>query len=1693
MRKESLALVAGPVSIHQPTLITGPLLSYGHRQPLAYSAGSYAAFLRRMIERAPWQTVLGPGGKRLRPLQSINLATEHDLTLAFFKAWASVGAVLAFYSERYANEGYLFTAVERLSVLELAYEVGYQPAPGMAADTYLAFMLRKAASVPKRIVVPKGTTVQSIPAQGEQAVTFETEEAIEARTIWNAITPYMSSTVQPARIYKGDTLVRAIGLDSRIRAGCALLMMDSATPKPDVPAYLRLIETVVPQPTINATFLTWSDPLGVTKGDGGLPASTRPASPKATSTPLLDQPHVYGFAQQARLYGSHAPDWHALPPVKKARYAARLGGVFQTADGGETWAASIEGLPFSNVQAVLGTEAGALFAATEEGLFQRAAGQTTWVRSTVTPPQQNFRALALGPYGALYASTATNSIYRSMDGGETWRRIARTSALVESNELVVPRPHGLWPRLVRGKTSPQQPLSSAIRVLTVLPATKRHAAELLAGATQGVVRIPDSGGQWASSNRGLSTDTGTVPTVNAFFTDPHKGYLFAATSHGVYCSENRGHRWRNVSGHGRERLDTYGRTVYTITGTANQGHHRLFAGTNEGLFRSDDGGKQWVPVPLVEGSEQPVAVYAVVASTAVPATFVLAGTSLGLFRSADKGQTWTQAAPAPIALFSIPQTYQTELAEGPVPLIIQHIFQNHGITLSTDAHVTAEGKTAWRIQTGKLQFQITQEANRLKVTLMNRLPDGPIRTLAAIPQGPLLVGTPFEGFVQADWPIFHVEPNRLLLNKHYTGLTKDSLVVLYQEDKKPLMAVVRVKSVFQVKPTGPSTAGSITELYVTTNDDLVRFDVQQTTVFIQSSAISLFERIHTEKQPLTGSQIQLDGRIQGLSKGQNISITGRRASIRLLGPFGGVFRVDAKAYTLAGLEGYSVLALAGLASNTLYAGTNEGIFQLQKGVSTSLGLADQTVSHLVQTASGELFAGTAKGVFKYAEKAWHVVLKEAPTALIADPNGQVYAGTESALYRIEKGKASVLVKDLPVEALAVQDSLYVATSKGLVRWDNGTETTLGLADRVIRDIAVHDAEHIYAATSGGVFCGDGHHWVRCHASPDVQVLQVDTQGTVYAGTRGHGLLVSSDQGKTWQLRALGASNDVRALCIDEQDAIAVGTQRATVLTTPAGRPQDAFVPNIIVRLPLVFRTPLDHGYLSKALRALFEQQNAVLSVKAIGTVIMRGKAWVIRNTDGKPDYVLHASAAEIVVYQSTLLQVYEPTQILNTEVQRWQVGLPTGKRGQLTVAATAVIPEDAPATNEQIGEVVQVAEAVVTLEKPYTAVTFARPLQQVFSRTTALLNGNLVFATHGTSIRHPLGKPSREQRYPTFTLPSNPLTYTHVDGRLKNSLQIYVQTTPDQTTLIGQSHGAEPVKGTLWKEVQALSDNTALDTVYTVRHTAKQKTLIQFGNGVHGHRLPADTQNIMAAYRSGSGTVGNIAANRLKILRQGPSAVKSVTNPIPATGGTAPESNLDARTIAPLRLRPLGRIVSLQDYEDVALTFTAVEEAQVSLIETEQGPTVFVTLVTDLKAGPNIADALTKQVEQIRVSPYPFACHVFTPLYFHVHAGIVVGHGATATEVLDAIKKRLATTFVMMHQRLGQTVSASEVIALMQDVGGVEGVQLKAFYAEGFRPLKEDVLRAKPARWDHHLKRIQPAQMLLLKPTSGVVLDLEKT
>ncbi len=155
---------------------------------LAYRVGRHGSFFETMKARLATVEVDGTAGdgrtvRTYRPLRTLTTRDRSDFAIALLDGWATVADLLSFYQERIANEGYLRTATERQSVLELARLVGYTLRPGVAASVYLAYTLDD--NQVDATTIAAGARAQSLPGPGETPQSFETSEDLVARREWN--------------------------------------------------------------------------------------------------------------------------------------------------------------------------------------------------------------------------------------------------------------------------------------------------------------------------------------------------------------------------------------------------------------------------------------------------------------------------------------------------------------------------------------------------------------------------------------------------------------------------------------------------------------------------------------------------------------------------------------------------------------------------------------------------------------------------------------------------------------------------------------------------------------------------------------------------------------------------------------------------------------------------------------------------------------------------------------------------------------------------------------------------------------------------------------------------------------------------------------------------------------------------------------------------------------------------------------------------------------------------------------------------------------------------------------------------------------------------------------------------------------------------------------------------------------------
>jgi hypothetical protein len=252
---------------------------------IAYRTGVWATFLESMNAR------LSSGN--YPALTGLKTRSSDDFSIALLDASAVLLDILTFYQERLANESYLGTATQLYSLTQLSRLIGYQPWPGVSASVYLAFTLSSAPGLPPNpgttaITIPSGSTVQSVPAQGQKAQLFQTSAPILAKPDWNALAVQTGNPWVPEI---GDKCVFLAGTSTSLNSGDAILIVGDERLNSNTSENwdIRIVATVTPDTVNGRTLIQWKEGLG---GYGVSPAQANPC--------------VFALRQKTSLFGYNA-------------------------------------------------------------------------------------------------------------------------------------------------------------------------------------------------------------------------------------------------------------------------------------------------------------------------------------------------------------------------------------------------------------------------------------------------------------------------------------------------------------------------------------------------------------------------------------------------------------------------------------------------------------------------------------------------------------------------------------------------------------------------------------------------------------------------------------------------------------------------------------------------------------------------------------------------------------------------------------------------------------------------------------------------------------------------------------------------------------------------------------------------------------------------------------------------------------------------------------------------------------------------------------------------------------------------------------------------------------------------------------------------------------------------------------------
>jgi predicted phage baseplate assembly protein len=272
------------------------------------------------------------------------------------------------------------------------------------------------------------------------------------------------------------------------------------------------------------------------------------------------------------------------------------------------------------------------------------------------------------------------------------------------------------------------------------------------------------------------------------------------------------------------------------------------------------------------------------------------------------------------------------------------------------------------------------------------------------------------------------------------------------------------------------------------------------------------------------------------------------------------------------------------------------------------------------------------------------------------------------------------------------------------------------------------------------------------------------------------------------------------------------------------------------------------------------------------------------------------------------------------------------------------------------------------------------------------------------------------------------------------------------------------------------------DPAYVVRIDDDAKATVIAGDGRRGARPVTGQENVRATYRFGIGPEGNVRAGTLSLLPQRPLGVREVGNPVPATGGTAPEVLDDARSNAPLTVLTLDRVVSLRDHEDFARAFGGIAQAHATAL---WGGSAFFVQVTVAAPGGAAVDAgtldnLRAVFDEVRDRARVVEIAGYRRLTFRVAVAVLADPAYRKDDVHAGVVDALRAAYDFDHRSFARPVTAAGAITVVQGVPGVIAANLTALHLSTEAATVREVLVAH----DAHLgpAGVVPAELLLADP-----------
>ncbi|MGI8570692.1 MAG: putative baseplate assembly protein [Methylocella sp.] len=320
--------------------------------------------------------------------------------------------------------------------------------------------------------------------------------------------------------------------------------------------------------------------------------------------------------------------------------------------------------------------------------------------------------------------------------------------------------------------------------------------------------------------------------------------------------------------------------------------------------------------------------------------------------------------------------------------------------------------------------------------------------------------------------------------------------------------------------------------------------------------------------------------------------------------------------------------------------------------------------------------------------------------------------------------------------------------------------------------------------------------------------------------------------------------------------------------------------------------------------------------------------------------------------------------------------------------------------------------------------------------TAPRLNGNVAPASHGETQRdEPLGHGDASALFQRFKLQRKRVT------RLPGGVSV----TP-------RAELAVRVNGEPWTEAPSFYGRGPNERIYTLRYDDAGNSIVSFGDGRTGARLPSGAGNVVARYRIGMGLEGRLAAGQLSTLLERPVGVRTVSNPLPTDGGADPETLDTVRDAAPLTVRTFGRAIALSDFADVARQagMAAAARATWTWMGLEQAIQLTVSGGNGQRLSPDALKALHDTLTNVRDPNHLLIIGNLWRVPIVITTRILRDPAFEKDAVEDAARAALLDFMQFEHQPMGHPLHLSQIVSVLQGARGVAAVDVDLFQIKGF-------------------------------------------